>query len=229
MMLRYSDDVERRSAHRSEIKKRIRESEIAALRYQDLQSIIRQLDADSDRAASEHEAAASAIQAELSQLHLDLLSGKPAADVSKRRAELLAELTELNRKLETRCQSNKLSKESLERQASTLYGASLERTNLENRLVGICSDETRRKRQRNKFLQQALAGAIGVCAESIKPLVHNAQVFELNEANGFGRDDAADDTREKLDDWQHALGEIQSRQADLQRESDRLRQAALDE
>lgn len=222
-------DPERRLAHRREIKRALAEIEVKKCRIVELRSIIQKLGDASDRAADEHGTAAGRLQGELDELdrqHIESIledTSSPPEAIQRRR-QILDELTELNRTLETTCEANKRAAKPLERQIHTLIMASTSEGALRNQLVSLCSVAMRRKMKLCELkLQLASAGA-KEAQRLASTIEHNKKICGLNH-------DCTGATIQsiKLSDAESLVSAMQAEIGELHEEAARLQAAVLAE
>ncbi|MDZ4686692.1 MAG: hypothetical protein SH850_16595 [Planctomycetaceae bacterium] len=115
-----------------------------------LRDIVSKLNADSDAAAESHSAAASLLQSELDALDAaqieTVLAGRatPTEAISRRR-QILDQLAELNRNLETVCEGNRRAAQPVEKQIDDLRMQTTNEGAFRNRLVTLASREAQQK------------------------------------------------------------------------------------
>ncbi|MDZ4683782.1 MAG: hypothetical protein SH850_01755 [Planctomycetaceae bacterium] len=174
----YLIDPERRLAHRSEIRRELAKIAVVKDRVAELKNIIAKLAADSDRAAESHGVDAGRLQAEMDQLDQQqiecVLAGTPTPpEAIQRGRQILDQLTELNRNLETVCEGNRRAAEPVEKQINDLRMQTTNEGAFRNRLVTLASREAQQKLMLNGLHLQA--------AESIRRELQ--RLIDIHEKN----------------------------------------------
>lgn len=197
-----SHDEERRLARRGELKRTLAELAVKRDRVAELQRVVAALDADSDTKADEHSAAAERLQTELAGLdaaHVDTLlaGGKPNAEVTTRRAEILAELARLNATLELHCESNKRAAAPIRKEIEQLRAEVGAGQIVENHLRDLASPAVRQKQIYAELLSKAAAMMASRAGRAVAIFEQNVGICELNgDSQGKAINEA------KLADWQ---------------------------
>jgi hypothetical protein len=222
-------DAERTAAHRVELRRAIATLEVKILRLKELQDVVSKLNADSEAAAEEHAIAAGKLQAELDSLDRQqvdaVMAGKPTpAEVIARRVQILDELAEANRRLEARCEGNRRAAAPFGEQTINLARETAGINSLRNKLVDLCSDDTRRRIAFNEMkIQMASAGA----KEASRRAAHIDHNLKLHLRQKQTRDAEIETVR--LADAKALVESMQAEIVALQAESERLREVALAE
>ena len=183
----FTIDDERRLALRSEVKRSLAEIAVKKQKAAELEEIVAKLDADSDDAADQHTTAASALQSELDGLDAEnieaILDGKKAtAKSSKRRREIMEELTALNQELEIRVEANRRSSGPIRKQAGQLRMETTAESALKNTLAELCSIGLRQRILINRMQFKGAVAATNECERVLKVFSHNRDIFTQNRA-----------------------------------------------
>lgn len=150
----------------------------------------------------------------------------PAASM-QRRGEIMAELAKLNQQLETRCEANRRSVQTLRKQAEALRNEIGQRQVLENNLRRLCSAQTRQAMLAADLVVSGLQAAVAEANRREEILKRNKESEEANREMGFESDSTV--TSIRLQDFE-AVGQLLSaKHGEAMREQSRLQRLALTE
>ena len=135
---------ERRLAYRPEIQRKLAEIEIKRHRLNELQTVIRSIESDSEAAANDHTSTCEPLQAELREIddaHIAaILARKPVPpETTRRRIEILRSISEANTVLEMRVAANKKSAAKLRGEWNATRMETVDAPALENSLISLAS------------------------------------------------------------------------------------------
>ena len=145
-----------RLAKRASVRRQIAKLQVEQSRIRDLNAVIAKVNAQTDSASDEHQAACLPLQSELAELEskqIERLANRQPADPAEdaRRAEIVAKIGEHNRQLELVIEANKSTVAGIHKQISEITQAGQHRqeneTTLRNRLAGELATEPQRDRQ----------------------------------------------------------------------------------
>jgi hypothetical protein len=229
-------DPERAAARKIEIKRKLAQRELNRQKIDELNAIIKKLDADSDDAAEQHQLSASKLQEELDKLdeqHISLILEGKSSSSSKslqRRSEILSELASLNQSLETRCDANRRSQLPFRKQVEQLRLEVGRASTLENELLELGGSKYRVAQAVSELTIQTAKIALNEAVRMQGIHSHNLTIEkDWNRANNRTSSEQTQIEEAKLSDATKVVEHFQQRLDEALRASERQRKLAVTE